>query len=217
MALPRSVPHSVREAGGFDAPDHDLEARSAAGKSTGSMRAVHFGTGPGREIDDERLLEFFRQVDKGLHSLLNGAPLLLAGVDYEVAIYRRAAKYPHILEGRLEDDLSLKSLAEIGQLAAERGKADSWREGQEALALFREAAHRERTLSGIRRVLEAAKQGRVAKLIFAEGAEFTSGSATRTDLINAAVVLTIVNGGQVSVLPENVMAKLSPVAALLRY
>jgi len=217
VAIPASVPQSVRDGGGFDAPDHDLEARSAAGKSTGSMRAVHFGTGAGREVDDERLLEFFRLVDKGLHDVLNGVPLLLAGVEYEVAIYRRAAKYPQILEGRLAGDLSLKSLAEIGQMAGERAKTDGWKEGKEALAQFEETVHRERALSGVRRVLEAAKQGRVAKLIFTEGAEFKSDAATSPDLINAAAILTIVNGGHVSGLPGSLMAKPGPVAALLRY
>ncbi len=217
VPIPDSVPKDVREAGAFDAPDHDLEARSAAGKSTGSMHAVHFGTGPGREIDDERLFQFFRLVDKGLHDLLKGLPLLLAGVEYEVAIYRRAAKYPHVLDGRLEGDLSLFSLAEIGRLAFERAKADGWHEGKEALAQFKEMTHRERTLSGTRRVLEAAKQGRVAKLILSEGAEFISGSATRQDLINSAAVLTIVAGGHVSALPENLMGKLGPAAAILRY
>jgi hypothetical protein len=217
VPLPGSVPKDVREAGGFDAPDRDLEARSAAGKSTGSMRAVQFGTGSEREIDDERVFHFFRIVDKGLHHALNGMPLLLAGVEYEVAVYRHAAKYPHILEGRLEGDLSLRSLAEIGQLALERAKTDSWREGKEALTQFREMANRERTLSGVRRVFEAAKQGRVAKLILAEGAEFKSDSPTHQDLINSAAILTIVNGGQIYVLPESLMAKQAPAAAVLRY
>jgi hypothetical protein len=217
VPLPNSVPKDVREAGAFDTPDRDLESRSAAGKSTGSMRAVQFGTGSEREIDDERLFHFFRLVDKGLHDVLNGLPLLLAGVEYEVAVYRRAAKYSHILEGRLEGDLSLRSLAEIGQLAFERAKTDGWREGEEALTQFREMANRERTLSGIRRVLEAAKQGRVAKLILAEGAEFKSNSPTHQVLINSVAVLTIVNGGQIYVLPERLMAKQAPVAAVLRY
>jgi len=185
VPLPASVPRDVREAGAFEAPDRDLEARSAAGKSTGSMRAVHFGTGSEREIDDERLFHFFRLVDARLHDVLNGMPLLLAGVEYEVAIYRRAAKYPHILEGRLEGDLSLRSLAEIGHMAFDRAQADGWQEGTEALTQFREMSNRERTLSGIRRVLEAAKQGRVAKLILAEGAKFESDSPTHQDLINA--------------------------------
>jgi hypothetical protein len=217
VPIPGSVPKNVREAGGFEPPDHDLEGRSAAGKSVGSMRGVHFGTGPGREIDDERLFQFFRLVDNGLHDTLHGVPLLLAGVEYEVAIYRRAAKYPHIMAGRLEGDLSLRSLAEIGQLVFQRAKTDGWQEGKEDLAQFQEMANRERTLGGTRRVLEAAKQGRVAKLILTEGAEFHSASATRQDLINTAAVLTIKNGGHVSVLPENLMAKLSPAAAILRY
>jgi stalled ribosome rescue protein Dom34 len=108
-------------------------------------------------------------------------------------------------------------LVEIAQLAYERNKTDGWRESEEALAQFEEMAHRGRTLTGIRRVLEAAKQGRVAKLILAEGTEFKSDSATHQDLINSAAVLTIVNGGQVSVLPENRMTKVGPAAAVLRY
>jgi hypothetical protein len=38
VAIPSSVPKDVRAAGAFDAPDHDLEGRSAAGKSTDILR-----------------------------------------------------------------------------------------------------------------------------------------------------------------------------------
>jgi hypothetical protein len=49
VILPRAIPPSLREAGAFDQPDHDLEGRSAAGSSTGQMHGVHFGTSSERE------------------------------------------------------------------------------------------------------------------------------------------------------------------------
>src|SRR5690349_20459608 len=102
--LPPGVPHNVQEAGAFDAPDHALRNRSSAGKSSGAMSAVSFGTGSEREKTHERIQQFFKLVDRGLTEMLQGLPLLLAGVDYEVAIYRRVAKYPHIMHDRLAGD-----------------------------------------------------------------------------------------------------------------
>ncbi len=48
VKLPAGVPSTLDEAMAFDAPDHDLVNRSAAGTSTGDMRGVRFGTGSAR-------------------------------------------------------------------------------------------------------------------------------------------------------------------------
>ena len=78
VQLPAEVPKNVEEAGAFDAPDHMLRNRSAAGKSSGTMSSVAFGTGSEREKGNERLHHFFSLVDKGLSAALKGKPLVLS-------------------------------------------------------------------------------------------------------------------------------------------
>lgn len=83
-------------------PDHVLDNRSAAGPSAGSMKGVMFGTSADREREDEYLSHFFKQVDKGLQGILRSdtAALVLAGVEYEVALYRKISTHPRLLEKR---------------------------------------------------------------------------------------------------------------------
>jgi hypothetical protein len=97
MALPASVPASLAAAGSFDKPDHTQESRSAGGPSVGSMRGVRFGTSSDHDSEGEYLRHFFEQVDKGLKETLDGAPLFLAGVQEELALYRKTAKHAQIL------------------------------------------------------------------------------------------------------------------------
>ena len=75
-------------------PDHVLEQPlPRPGPSVGSMRGVSFGTNTDREREDEYLAHFFKEFDKAINTLLRGdtAPLLLAGTEDEIAIYRRVS------------------------------------------------------------------------------------------------------------------------------
>jgi hypothetical protein len=66
--------------------------------------------GHGVGIDDathepnDAILRYFHQVDTGLRAFLRDehAPLVLAGVEYLLPIYRRANTYPYMLEGGVE-------------------------------------------------------------------------------------------------------------------
>src|SRR5579863_6813030 len=163
--LPAAVPESLEQAGAFDAPDHTLRNRSAAGASNGSMSAVPFGTGSEREKSSRRLHDFFRLVDTGLAGFLKGQPLLLSGARHELAIYHRAATYAGLLENDIEKDLHISSLDEVAALAHRRAQDHSRRQGQKQLEQLRELAGSGRTATGIRPVLKAAEEGRVAHLI----------------------------------------------------
>jgi hypothetical protein len=186
------------------------------------MSGVSFGTGAEREKSNRRLHDFFRLVDAGLASFLKGQPLLVAGARHEVAIYQRAATYAGLLESDLEKDLHTLAPDEVASLAYRSAQNHARRKAQEQLQQLRELAGSGRTAAGIRPVLKAAEEGRVAQLILAEEAEFGSTlealeSDSQEDLLNAAAVLSIRNGAAVSTLPAAAMGAEAPVAALLRY
>jgi hypothetical protein len=222
VSLPRTVPQSVEQAGAFDAPDHTLRNRSFSGTSNGSMSGVSFGTGSEREKSSIRLHDFFRSVDQSLAGFLRGQPLLLSGARHEVAIYRRAATNPGLMESELEKDLHTLSLDEVASLAQRSAHDHARRKAGKLLLQIRELAGSHRVAAGVRPVLQAAEEGRVAQLIVAEGAEF---GATREaleaenpeDLLNAAAVRSIRNGAGVVTAPALAMGAEAPVAALLRY
>lgn len=217
VALPAGIPHNVEEAGGFDAPDHMLRNRSSAGSSAGTMSAVSFGTGSEREKRHEHIEQFFRLVDRGLGELLQRLPLLLAGVDYEVALYRRASRYPHIMSDRLAGDPRILTLQDIARLAGEIAGTEAQHLAGAALERYREKVGASRTSTEPWQILPAAAEGRVAELILEEGAELPDPPESMQDVLNAAAVLTLASGGSVFVLPANRMGREAPIAALYRY
>ena len=80
-------------------PDHVLDNRSSAGRGDGSMKGVLFGTNSDREKHGEYLAHFFKEIDKGVHAVVNNktVPLVLAAVESEIAIYRRVNIYPNLM------------------------------------------------------------------------------------------------------------------------
>ena len=215
LPLPAGMPASLDAAGGFDKPDHRLENRSAAGPSTGAMHGVHVGTLSDREAFPEYLHHFFEIVDRGLKPALNGKPLLLLGVHEEIAAYRRVAKYPHIFTTDCLCNAEFLTLPDIAACAGEACRKEYQLVGERVLAAYLEMSDRRRTLADVPAALLAAAAGRVHQLCVGSGAEFAGPGGE--DQINAAVVETLRNGGEVVMLPQDKMPPALLLAAILRY
>ncbi|MBZ5632791.1 MAG: hypothetical protein LAO55_06620 [Acidobacteriia bacterium] len=215
LPLPAAVPASLDAAGGFDKPDHQLENRSASGPSTGAMHGVHVGTLSDREAFPEYLHHFFEIVDRGLKATVDGKPLLLMGVHEEVAAYRRAAKHPHILTPDCLGNTEFLTASNIAVSAADACGKHYQLLAERVLAEYLEMPDRGRTLADVPAVLRAAGEGRVHRLCVRTGAEIAGPGGE--DQINAAVVETLRNGGEVFMLPQDKMTAAQPLAAILRY
>lgn len=215
LPLPAGVPESLEAAGGFDAPDHQLENRSASGPSTGAMHGVHVGTLSDREAFPEYRHHFFEIVDRGLKATLNGKFLLLMGVHQEVAAYRKVARYPHIFTNDCLGSTDFLTLPDIAARAGGASRKEYQLVAERVFAGYQEMPDRRRTLADAPAVLLAAVAGRVHRLCVRVGAESKSPDAE--DQVNAAVVETLRNGGEVFMLPQGKMPIDQPVAAILRY
>jgi hypothetical protein len=221
VLLPASVPKSFEEALVFDQPDHDLQSRSAGGSSA-QVGPTRFGTGSERDLVHDRLHHYFQIVDRELTGFLKDVPLVLVGITQELAAYRSVSKYPHLLAARptSPEHLTWDELKERSQEAVLEAQR---REAERVLGEFRETARRDHVTSGIREVLEAAREGRVHKLLLEKDTEheglFPVDSARlegEQDLINAAAVETIRGHGEVYMLDRGELGD-CPIAALLRY
>ena len=230
VPLPAGVPRSFEESLVSDRPDHDLQSRSSAGGAYSAQTGpTHFGTSSSSERDlvHERLHHYLQIVDRELAGFLEGAPLVLVAIAQEIAAYRSVSEYPHILAAKPTSPSHL-SWAELGErvqeavLEAQRGEAER------VLGEFRETARRDHVTSGIREVLEAAREGRVNKLLLEKDAEhealmgpsFPVDSAHlegEQDLINAAAVETIRGHGEVYMLDQGEIGGTGSIAAVLRY
>jgi Bacterial archaeo-eukaryotic release factor family 3 len=226
VLLPASVPKSFEEALVFDQPDHDLQSRSAGSSST-QVGPTRFGTGSERDLVHDRLHHYFQIVDRELTGFLKGAPLVLVGIAQELAAYRSVSEYPRVLSAKPTSPEHLP-WTELGERSWEAVLEAQRREAERVLGEFRETARRDHVTSGIREVLEAAREGRVHKLLLENtveyegllGPSFPADSARvegEQDLINAAAVETIRGHGEVYMLDQGEIGGSSPVAAVLRY
>ena len=221
VKLPKGVPETLDEALAFRPPDHDLENRSAAGSAPGAMRRVRFGTGSGRETQQSYLADFYKAVDRGVRTLLHGlTPVILAGVDEDTALYRNSSKYsnllPHPISGSPE---ALISENDLLHQAYSIVRAESIAQAAHAAAEAKEQVVPARFSTNLSEILQAAAEGRVMRLYLDDAAEalgeFDGGR--EEDLLNAAAVETIVQGGQAFALPAENMPDHASIAAVFRY
>jgi hypothetical protein len=229
------VPISLAEALRYDDPEKRLQfhtsTRMPGGK--GKRPAIFHGHGVGSNDAETNILRYFHQVDEGLHDLLRDeqAPLVLAGVDYLLPIYRKANTYPHLVDQGIEgnpEELSAEELHECAWaivrplfLVAQKEAATHYRQ----LA----GAGSEQASSDLKDIIPAAHQGRVETLFVAVGIQRWGSFSLDTnvvqlheepehgseDLLDFAAVQTLLNGGTVyAVEPEKMPHKAS---AVFRY
>jgi len=230
VELPKGTPKTLEEALGFDAPDHDLINRSAAGPSTGAMHGVQFGTGSGREAQHAHLHDFYRAVDRGVNELLHPsqAPLVLAGVDEDMAIFRSINTYSNLLEQGIHGSPgSAISRAQILRHAHDIALFSLERRVALEMALAKERFAPARFHLELDSILQAAAEGRVSDLYLDESAQRIGtfdgkifGGRTNwhdEDLLNVAAVETLLRGGAVHSLPSHLMPRGAVAIATLRF
>lgn len=222
------VPASLADALRYEDPERELQLHTTGGGPGG--RAVFHGHGAGDELDKERLGRFFREVDRGLGDILRSehSPLVLAGVEYETAIYREVSSYPELADQVIAgspDDLRAEELHERAWAIVEpRFGADL----DADLERFRELDGTGLTARELVDALSVARTGRVA-VLFVAADEERWGTVTEDgiqihddarpgdeDLLDGAVVAAIGTGARIHVLPTEALPA-APIAAILSY
>jgi Bacterial archaeo-eukaryotic release factor family 3 len=210
--LPASVPRDIRVWQNNRQPDHMLDNRSAGGPSVGSMKGVMFGTSTDREREGEYLSHFFKDVDKGINTLLRNdtARLLLAGVEYEVAIYRRVNAHPRLFEKAVlgsPDGLTDRELRNRAMDVVMQSPSELL---EKALTDFEKHRDTGRISSDAQELLKAVCEGRVADLFFSQ-------DDPREDLLNTAALQTVRQGGRAFALEGKDMPVQRELVAVMRY
>jgi hypothetical protein len=229
VQLPAGTPKNLHEALAFKAPDHDLTNRSSAGPSAGAMRGVQFGTGSGRETQQTYRHDFYKAVDRGVRELLrlNEAPLILAGVDEEVALYSAVTTYPNLLRRTISGSPGVAfTRADMVRRAHDIVRFDYERRAAIAMTDAMERLAPARFSTNLEAILRAAAEGRVSDLYLDENASregdfdgkpFGGAYWHGEDLLNVAAVETLQHGGAVHSLPSHSMPGGAAIAAAFRY
>lgn len=150
-----------------------LHTNSAGHHGLGRGDVAHSGSGPGDGKDGKAEIEtFFRQIDHGIQSRLPepGLPLLLAGVEFLVPIYRKVNTYTCLAESGLpgnpealgsQEDLHARANAMMAE--RERGHRN------QAIGQYVENLARARSCAGYTDVVPCAAQGRLTHLFLESG------------------------------------------------
>lgn len=227
------VPTSMEEALGYDNLEHQSQfhVASRTGKQRGDL--MFHGHGGGEDNFKEDIQRFFQKVDKGLHEILAGesAPLVLAGVDYLLPLYKSANSYGNLLDDSVTGNPD--------ELTPEALHTEAWeivqpyfnKEQEKAEKQFQDLFHTEQTSQDIKKILPAAHFGKVG-LLFLDVNDHKWGTFNPDksqvtidkerqpgleELIDLAAVKTLSTGGTVYAASREKMPVKSPVAALFRW
>ena len=236
IALGDEVPKSLTEALGADVTQEMIQFAITTPSAQGRQGAPRYhGHGGGEDDVKPEIEKFFNLVDRALrkHYLDREAPLVLAGVDYLLPLYREASEHPDVLEEGIPGNPDRLRPDELHPLAWEIAGPRFQEDRRRAAERYAELAGTGRGSSQLGEVLAAAHDGRVDTLWTARGARlwghFDPGSRSvalaeeghrngHEDLLDLAAVQTFLNGGTVfAVEPEAVPAAGEPLAAIFRY
>jgi len=229
-------PTSMEEVLSADDPEKFLNLHSGS-ISMGKARAgsaIFHGHSP---ADDEKkdILRFFQSVNKGLNELLEeeNIPLVLAGVDYLLPIFREASSHQNLLEDAIGGNPDRKSLRELHQKAWEIIRPLFEESQKHAWDRFEQLNGQNSNLvtSDLETALKAAVAGQVETIFVPlesqKWGQYDSGNHTVTvnrepavedeDLFDVAAIRTLLNSGQVFAVPAEEVPGGGEVAAILRY
>jgi len=217
-----------------------LAAFRGGGKYTRALSGVPSGRGRGgqrlnpaggpEDSSDADLVEYFRAIDRALQRSLrqDDAPVILAGVEYYLPIYRRVTRLKRLADTSVSGSPDAMTESELGERA--RAAAEHVLRGSEerALAAYRRAAARGRARTDLDEIVRDARRGRIRRLFLAAGVRVwgtvdpTTGRVRRTaeqqgshddDVLDDVAEAVLRSGGEVLTLPRERMPDGVEVAA----
>lgn len=213
-------------------PDHTQSLGAATGPDSGASKTVSGTSNTEREDRDRYLSHFYKQIDRAVNDVLRGKtePLVLAGVEYELSIYRDVNSYPNLSDEAVRGAPNGLKAGEMHARAIEAIGRDYQRKLDDALATYDHKVGAGAT-NRLRDIVTAVRDGRVLTLFVSDTLGQTgsfnestysmkgreTGSAEDEDLVNDAVVQAILHAGQVFVVPNTKMPNGAPLAATYRF
>ncbi len=183
-------------------------------------------------LPEDQLL-YFRSIDRGLRSLLDNQriPLVLAGVDEALSFYRQVNTYEGLLPAGIVGNPDRLSAPDLHSKAWEIVREHYDQARKQAIRQYTECADASRNSSKLTEILPAAYHGRVYYLYVTLGAAkwgsydpehdavtvHDEARAGDENLLNLAVIHTILHGGTVYALSQSEMPEGALAASLFRY
>jgi hypothetical protein len=232
----RQVPGSLVEALRNDNNEAHLQMHtSCTAGSTPGRSSIFHGHGGGGENAKNDLLRYFRQINEGLVEVLKGiwSPLVLAGVEYLLPIYKEANTYPHLIDSVIKGNPDLLSAEELHKSSWDIISPLFLKAQEEATARYIQLSGQgsEMVSDTLENIIPAAFKGQVKTLFIATEMQ-QWGSFNRImnivqlhekeesgdeDLLDLVAVISFMKGGTVYLVNPEKMPGGTFVAAVFRY
>ena len=219
--------------------DHQVNLQhhtsGSTGAASGGQSATFHGHGGGDGSDKDDLLRYFHRVEDALTEFLQGdeVPLVLAGAEYLLPIYKKANKYPNLIDRVITGNPDLLSVEELHKSAWDILGPFFQEAQEEAVAHYQQLAGQasEQVADTLEKIIPAAMNGRVEILFVSAGLQQWGVFNTTTNkieihdqkesgdehLLDLAVVQTYLKGGTVYVVEPEKVPSGTYAAAVLRY
>lgn len=231
------VPDGIDRALQYDSKQTQLQYQTGAAAGGGDRPALFHGHGVGVDDRKDEIRRYFQNVDRGLGPYLPEpeAPLVLAGVEYLLPIFREVTSARWVLDASITGNPDTRRAEVLHAEALEIVRPVLDKRQHEDAARYRALAGKGFTAAGVRAVVPAAAAGRVDTLFVALDRTLpglfdrTSGRVrvapaadetdpTTEDLLNRAAVETLLHGGRVYARQDDQLPdERDAVAAILRY
>ncbi|MBN2116133.1 MAG: hypothetical protein JW730_06170 [Anaerolineales bacterium] len=231
-----NFPTSIVETLSTDDPEKhlDLHSSSGGGNKAQGGAAIFHGHDPADE-QKNNILRFFQAVNQGVNTLIEDKtiPIILAGVDYLLPIYREANSYQNVLEDGITGNPDREDLSELHEQAwkivkpvFEEGRKSAFEKYQQL-----KGQQSAQVTNDLSTAVKAARFGQVETLFVPLGVQVwgrfdetnhkvnraSQPSPENGDLLDFAAVETILNSGQVFAVPREQLPGDGDLAAILRY
>jgi hypothetical protein len=228
------APASLAEALEWDDPETQLQHHTSEGPSTGGEKAAMFhGHGDIKDDQKSNILRFFQRLNAGMEDLLaeDEAPMVLAGVDYLLPIYREANSYRHVVEDGITGNPEKIPVKELHQKGWEIVQPLFEKEQEESAALYHTYRGTERATNELEEIVPAAIYGQVDRLFTVLDEQqwgrfdpetgqvhlHNEPHSESVELLDLAAIYTFINGGRVYAVNRAEMPVESQAAAVLRW
>jgi hypothetical protein len=225
--LPTSMPDALR----WDDREPQLQSHAGGRAGGGQVAAMFHGQGGSSDARDVDLDRYLHLVDRAVADHRSGStrPLVLAGVDEIVAVYRKLTRCAHVVDDHVAgnpDQLRPAELADHARRFVPPAAADAERAARESFL-----AGAASTVRTVEQAVIAAAAGQVASVFvpadreywgrYRPGhhllAEHEAQQPGDHDLADVAAIETLRHGGQAFVVPAIDIPGGGTAAATLRY
>ena len=227
------IPESLADILNFDGPEKQLQLHTGTPGSNVGRGAIFHGHGAGTDDAKDNIMQYFRQIDKGLRQIVKDeqVPLVLAGVEYLFPIYREANTYPYLVDEGITGNPEGLSAKDLHEQAWSIVESSFQKAEKDAVEKYNKFAGTEKTSCDVRKIVSDSYHGRVDLLFVAIGIQhwgsFDAGNDMvhlhdkkqpgDADLLDFAAIQTFLQGGSVYAVKPHQIPDKAPLAAVFRY